>query len=93
MNSIVVELLSRRIPIKTADSEEHIKELVQYIESKMEEIDPEGRLPEVTLAILTMLNLGDDLFKEKCRLREMRDSIRSKSTFLLEKIEENRYLC
>jgi len=93
MNSIVVELLSRRIPIKTADSDEHIRELVQYIESKMEEIDPEGRLPEVTLAILTMLNLGDDLFKEKRRLREMRDSIRSKSTFLLEKIEENRYLC
>jgi len=93
MNSIVVELLSRTIPIKTQDSEEHIQELVRYIENKMDEIDPERRLPEMTLAVLALLNLGDDLFKERQRLRELRETIRSKSTFLLERIEENRYLC
>ena len=93
MNSIVIELFGRKIPIKTLDSQEHIGELVQYIESKMEEIDPEGRLPEMTVAILTMLNLGDDLFKEQQRLREMRDKVRTKSTFLLEKLQETRYLC
>ncbi len=93
MNSIVVDLFGRMIPIKTLVSEEHIRELVQYIESKMEEIDPDKRLPEMTLAILTMLNLGDDLFKEQIRLREMREKVRSKSTFLLEKLQETRYLC
>jgi len=93
MNSIVVELFSRRIPIKTEDSEEHIRGLVQYIEAKLEEIDPDRRLPEITLAILALLNLGDDLFKEQQRLRELRETIRSKATFLLEKLEQNRYLC
>ncbi len=93
MTSVVVELLSRKIPIKTHDSEEHITALIQYIESKMEEIDPDGRLPEMTLAILTMLNLSDDLFKEKHRLREMREAVRTKSTFLLEKLEQNGYVC
>jgi len=93
MNSILVELFSRRIPIKTQDSEEHIRELVHYIESKKEEIDPDGRLPEMTVAILTLLNVGDDLFKERRRLREMREKVRSKSTFMLEKVNETGYLC
>lgn len=93
MNSIVIELFGRKIPIKTLDTEEHIRELVQYIESKMEEIDPDGRLPEMTVAILTMLNLGDDLFKEQQRLRDVRDKVQRKSTFLLEKLQETRYLC
>ena len=93
MNSIVIELLSRKIPIKTQDWEEHIQELVQYIEGKIDEIDPERRLPEMTLAILTLLNVGDDFFKETHRLRALRETVRSKSTFLLEKMEQNRYLC
>jgi len=93
MTSIVVELLGRRIPIKTQDSEEHIRGLVQYIEGKVDEIDPERRLPEMTLAILAILNLGDDLFKERAQLRELKDAIRSKSSFLLEKLEQNRYVC
>jgi cell division protein ZapA (FtsZ GTPase activity inhibitor) len=93
MNSIVVELFGRKIPIKTQDSEDHIRELVKYIESKLEEIDPEGRLPEMTLSILALLNLSDDLFKEQQRLREMRNKVRSKSTFLLDKMQESRYLC
>lgn len=93
MTSVVVELLSRKIPIKTHDSEDHIASLIEYIETKMEEIDPDGRLPEMTMAILAMLNVADDLFKEKQRLKEMREAVRSKSTFLLEKIEQSGYVC
>jgi cell division protein ZapA (FtsZ GTPase activity inhibitor) len=93
MNSIVVDLLSRKIPIKTEDTEEHIRSLVKYIEGKLDEIDSDHRLPEMTRSILALLNITDDLFKEKKRVRELRDAIRTKSTFLLEKIDQNRYLC
>lgn len=93
MTSVVIELFSRKIPIKTHDSQEHIGSLIEYIEGKMDEIDPDGRLPEMTLAILAMLNVADDLVKEKQRLKEMRDAVKSKSTFLLEKIEQSGYVC
>jgi len=93
MTSIVVELLSRKIPIRTEDSEEHIRELVAYLQGKMDEIDPDRHLPEMTLAILALLNTADDFYKEQQRVRELKETIRAKSNFLLEKVGENRYLC
>ena len=93
MTSMEVKLFSRRIPIRTQDSEEHVSALVEYIETKAEEIDPDGKLPEMSLAILTMLNLADDLFKEKQRLRQIRDTVRAKTNFLLENMNQSEYVC
>ena len=93
MSRIVVTVLFRKIPLETLDAEEHVRWVVRHRESKTGEIDPDGRLREMTVAILTMLKLGDDLCKEQQRLREMRSKVRTKSTFLLEKLQETRYLC
>jgi cell division protein ZapA (FtsZ GTPase activity inhibitor) len=93
MTSVVVELFNRKIPIKTQDPKEHIENLVQLIESKAEEIDPNRRLPEMTLAILTLLNLSDDLAKERDRMREIREQLKSRANYLLEKIEHSGYVC
>ena len=93
MRSQMVELFGRRIPIKTADSEEYILSLVDYVQKTVEEIDPNGKLPEVTLAILALLNLADDLFQEKRRLRELTDSLRKKYNFILENIDRTGYIC
>jgi len=92
MTSVTVELFSRRIPIRTDDSVEHIQSLVELIEGKMNEIDSNHRLPEMTLAILTLLNLADDLVKEKQLRKDLRSSVQARSTFLLEKLHQNGYL-
>lgn len=93
MHSQTIELFGRRIPIKTTDSEEYIASLVEYIRKTMEEIDPSGKLPEMSVAVLTLLNLSDELFREKRRLREMAEDLKKKYKFMLENVDRNGYLC
>ena len=93
MTSVTVELLSRKIAIKTLDDQAHIQALEQLIEQKMDEIDPNRRLPEMTLAILTLLNLADDLTKEKERFDELRGAVEGTTGFLLENLQQSEYVC
>lgn len=93
MTSVTVELFSRKIPIKTPDTEAHIQSLVQLVDQKLDEIDPNRRLPEMTLAILTLLNLADDLTKEKERSLELRTAVEGSTGFLLENLKESEYVC
>ncbi len=93
MNRVTVELLSRKIAIKTLDDEAHILSLQQLIEEKMDEIDPQRRLPEITLAILTLLNLADDLTKEQERFHELRGAVEGTTEFLLENLPQSEYVC
>jgi cell division protein ZapA (FtsZ GTPase activity inhibitor) len=93
MQSQNVELFGRRIPIKTTDSDEYITSLVDYIQKTMDEIDAGGKLPEMTLAVLTLLNLADELFREKKRLRELAEDLKKKYKFMLENVDRSGYLC
>ena len=93
MAGITVDLFSRQIPIKTEDDAAHIQGLVELIKQTSNEIDPKGRLPEMTLAILTMLNLADDLVKERQEANQIRDAVEGKTSFLLEKLQQSGYVC
>jgi cell division protein ZapA (FtsZ GTPase activity inhibitor) len=93
MRSQMIELFGRRIPIKTSDSEDYILSLVDYVQKTVDEIDPSGKLPEMTLAVLALLNLGDELFQEKKRLKELAENIRKKYNFILENIDRTGYIC
>ena len=70
MNSFTIELLGHKLSIKTEDSEAHVGNLIKYIETTMARLDPENKLPETTRLLLCLLNLTDDLFKEKQRLEQ-----------------------
>lgn len=93
MRSQMIELFGRRIPIKTEDSEEQIRALMDYVQKTLDEIDPSGRLPEMTLAILALMNLADELFQEKERLRELAENLRRKYKVMLENIDQTGYIC
>lgn len=93
MTSVTIELFSKKLPIKTQHTEEHIEELVRYVGQKLDELDPDRRVPDLTLAILALLNIADELCKERMRVRELKEAIRAKSNFLLEKVEQSGYLC
>ncbi len=55
------------------DSEEHMKRLAVYVDRKMEELMFATRLPQPMVAVLTAMNIADDLIKaqdENTRLRK-----------------------
>ncbi len=93
MRSQTVELFGRSIPIKTSDPGEYIDSLVDYISRATDEIDPGGKLPEMTLAVLALLNLADDLFQEKRRIKELAENLRKKYNFILDNVDQNGYVC
>ncbi len=86
MVSFVIELFSRKVPINTSDSEEHITALVDYIQGKREAVDPDQKLPEMTAAILTLLNLADDFFKEREKIKKFKEDLDLKTNHLLGKV-------
>ena len=92
MPSVVVELFSRKMTLKTEHSEEHMRSLVQYIQGKIGEIDPGGNFPDLQLAILTLLNLADDLARERAAHTALREAVLTRTEFLLEKLRENGYV-
>ncbi len=73
MNSFTIELLGHKLSIKTEESEDHIGKLIECIRTKMEQLNPGKTLPETTRLLLCLLNLADDLFKEKQRKIQIGD--------------------
>ncbi|MDR0928244.1 MAG: cell division protein ZapA [Oscillospiraceae bacterium] len=55
------------------DSEEHIRRVAIYVDRRMEELSLATRLPQPMAAVLTAMNIADDLIKaqdENTRLRK-----------------------
>lgn len=91
MPNVVVELFGRRLALKTESSQEHIDALVSLVGSRLREVDPDGAIPEMQRAILTLLNLADELERERTQLEAFRKTVLSKSSFLLEKLQSSGY--
>lgn len=91
MGSVPVELFSRKFTVRTDNSDEHLLRAVDHIKAKLKEIDPDGNMPEMQLAILTLLNLGDELIRERDALLRLREAVDKRSTILLEKLRETGY--
>lgn len=91
MPNVVVQLFGRRLPLKTESSQEHIDSLVAMVDARLRELDPEGAIPEMQRAILTLLNLADELSRERDQSERFRQAVLSKSSFLLEKLESSGY--
>jgi len=61
-----VEILGQRFNIKSEESQEHVNRIVNYVSEKMRTISKDAKtLPLHHAAILTLLNVADELFKSK----------------------------
>lgn len=68
-----VRISGRDYIITGVGSEEHIKRVAVYVDRKMEELLFTTRLPQPMVAVLTAVNIADDLLKaqdENTRLRK-----------------------
>jgi len=68
-----VRIGGRDYTLTGVESEEHMKRVAVYVDRKMEELTLSTRLPQPMIAVLTAMNIADDLIKaqdENTRLRK-----------------------
>jgi len=66
INVVKINILGTEYPIKGDSDSEYIKDVAEYVNSKMEEVDRTMTTKSpLKTAILASLNIADELFKEK----------------------------
>jgi cell division protein ZapA len=74
--------------VRTDAEEDHIQEVAQYVNEKIDEVLKKTKsVSSLNVAILTALNIADDLLREKERRRTLLHEIEVKSRDLAEKID------
>jgi cell division protein ZapA len=85
---VEIKLFGQTYTVKTDAEEYHIQAVAQYVNEKMEEILKKTRsVSSLNVAILTALNIADDLLREKEKRRMLLHEIETKSKDLAEKID------
>ena len=85
-----IKVFGQTYTVKTDTEEDHIQEVARYVNEKMDEVLKKTRsVSTVNVAILTALNIADDLLREKERRIALLREIETKSKELAEKIDVN----
>ena len=85
---VEIKLFGQTYTVKTDAEEHHIQAVAQYVNEKMEEILKKTRsVSSLNVAILTALNIADDLLREKEKRRMLLHEIETKSKDLAERID------
>lgn len=84
---IEIRVFGQTFSVKTDAEEEYIQTVAQYVNEKMEEVLRKTRsVSTLNVAILTALNIADDLLKEKEQRKAFLREVEVKSKDLVEKI-------
>jgi cell division protein ZapA len=84
---VEIKVFGQTFSVKTDAEEAHIQAVAQYVNEKMEEILKKTRsVSTLNVAILTALNIADDLLKEKEHRKALLKEVEIKSKDLVEKI-------
>lgn len=87
--TVEIKVFGQTFSVKSDADEEHIKAVANYVNEKMEEILKKTRsVSTLNVAILTALNIADDLLKERQERIAIIKEIERKSKDLAEKIEK-----
>jgi len=85
---VEIKVFGQTYTVKTDAEEEYIKEVAKYVNEKMEEVLKKTKtVSTLNVAILTALNIADDLIKEKEKRKALLREIETKSKDLVEKID------
>ncbi len=85
---VEIQVFGQTYTVKTDAEEGHIQEVARYVNEKMEEVLKKTRsVSTLNVAILTALNIADDLLREKEKRVTLLREIETKSKDLAEKID------
>jgi len=84
---VEIKVFGQTFSVKTDAEEDHLQAVAQYVNEKKEEILRKTRsVSTLNVAILTALNIADDLLKEKEQRKALLREVEVKSKDLVEKI-------
>ncbi len=87
---VEIKVFGQTYTVKTDAEEEHIQAVAQYVNAKMEEVLKKTRsVSTLSVAILTALNIADDLLKEREERKAILQEVDKKSKDLVRQIEIN----
>ncbi len=88
--SVEIKVFGQTYTVKSDAEEGHIQEVARHVNEKMDEVLKKTRsVSTLNVAILTALNIADDLLKEKEKRITLIREIENKSKDLAEKIDLN----
>jgi cell division protein ZapA len=86
--SVTVQIAGLRYSLKSDDEDKAVKALAAYVDGKIREVQKHARTPDTqAVAVLTALQIAEELFKERRETAELRKRIREKSQSLLDYLE------
>jgi cell division protein ZapA len=84
---VEIKVFGQTFSVKTDADEDHIQAVARYVNEKMDEVLRKTRsVSTLNVAILTALNIADDLLKEKEERKALLREVEVKSKGLVEKI-------
>lgn len=86
--TVEIKVFGQTYTVKTDAEEGHIQEVAKYVNEKIDEVLKKTRsVSTLNVAILTALNIADDLLKERENRMMILREIELRSKDLLEKID------
>ena len=85
-----VDIFGQRIGVRADGDEERLQELARFVDSRMREIaDRSASVDTVKIAVLTAMNIADELFCERERDQDDRQrQLASQAERLVQKVEQ-----
>lgn len=88
MTQIKFNFFGQVYELKADDPEVDVKEVVEYVESKVREQETSNKgLDSHKMVVLAMLNIGKDYILVRHQLRELKDTVVSRASRLVAKID------
>jgi cell division protein ZapA len=85
---VEIKVFGQTYTVKTEAEEDYIQEVAKYVNEKMDEVLKKTKsVSTLNVAILTALNIADDLLKEREKRIALLQEIEARSKDLVEKID------
>jgi cell division protein ZapA len=86
--SVSVQIAGVRYSLKTDEDERWVRSIAAFVDGRMRDVQKGTRTVDTqAVAVLTALQVAEELFAERRDARELRKSIREKSQSLLDYLE------
>ena len=89
-NYVKVTIYGQEYTIKAPADASYIKNIAEYVDGKMREVQDELATPQVPakVAILAAMNISDDLFSANQQHDKIKNDVESKISSLIEIVDE-----